>query len=168
MPTTRDSFIPRSPNQEFEEQKEDDDDYDDGGDFRVSGLHVKKLCVFFVLLRQDGQSLSLVVEGGERLSALEDVVDVLYHDALHILEFGVDGAEVPPRPRVRVIFLRLLDVVVEFDEAVGTRDDADAVPVRRVEFVLQVFQIGEGETLGEALLAKGQIHDALFDLIVEN
>ena len=50
--------------------------------------------------------------------ALQDVVDVLDHDPLDVLEFAVQRRQVPPAASVGVRLLGLLDVRVEFDKRV--------------------------------------------------
>jgi len=40
--------------------------------------------------------------------------------------------------------------------------------VGRIEFILKILQVSEGEPFRESLLAERQIHDALFNLVVED
>ena len=52
----------------------------------------------------------MFVHTRQSLTALQDIVDILNHDSLHILQFVVDVVDVSARSRVGVRFLRLLNV----------------------------------------------------------
>ena len=55
--------------------------------------------------------LTLLLTGQLR-SPLQDVVDILHHDTLYVVQFSVDVVQVPTRPTVHERLLRLLDVRV--------------------------------------------------------
>ena len=52
----------------------------------------------------------MFVHTRQSLTALQDIVDILNHDSLNILQFVVDVVDVSARSRVGVRFLRLLNV----------------------------------------------------------
>lgn len=49
---------------------------------------------------------------GEGLASLQHLLDVRYHDPLHVLQLRVDAAKIPSRSAVDVRLLGFLDVCV--------------------------------------------------------
>lgn len=90
-------------------------------------------CTLLVLLRKHRQVLRLRVKLREDCAALQYIVNVLHHDALHVLQLIVDVADVPSTIGQR--FLGFLDVDVELDKLIGSRHRVDLSAVTFVEFL---------------------------------
>lgn len=138
-----------------------------GGDFHVHRPHVEAGRVAFVLLTEHIQIGRLRVEFAQRRAALQDIVEVLHHDPLHVLQFVSELDEVTSNSRVLIVLFRLLRVRVEFDERVRPRHVLHAVAVVLQKFVADVLEKGERLFATERPLAQREEDDAVFDQIVE-
>lgn len=78
---------------------------------------------------------------------------------MHILQLRVDRINIPSPVGER--FLRLLDVNVKLDESVRPRYGVYLPAVVVVEFLSNIFQIIEGDPLGEHLITEYQIADLI-------
>lgn len=138
---------------------------DDAGDgaLHVHGSAVELRGAFLVLLGKHRKVLCLCVQLRQHRATLQNVVDVLHHDPLHVLQLVVYCVYVSSPVRQR--FLRLLDVNVKLDKLIRPRHRVDLSTVAVVELLRQVLEIVEGDAFGKHFVAQHQVTNVVLDEI---
>lgn len=105
--------------------------------------------------------LVVVVLTRQDCATLQHIVDVLHHDALHILQLCVDVADVAPA--VGQLLFRLLYVHIELYEGVGACHRIDTPPIVRVKLLRQILQVIESQPLRIHFINHHQVADIVLD-----
>lgn len=131
-------------NPEVENDKDEQDQ--SANSFNVHRFSIEIRGVFFIFLRQHRQILCLCIQFRENCTPLEDIINILNHNSLDILELCIDGIDIPAT--ISEGFLCFLDVHIEFNEGIGSRHRIHLSPIILVKFLRNIFQIVECQALG--------------------
>lgn len=156
----------REPLPEESPEEEQHDDRDDAGDWAIllqQQLPVDAdrgaLILGGVLAKTAAHITHLV----KTVAAVQQVVDVLRHRLMHILQLIVEAVEVILRAAVLVELLGALKEAFELGVGVGAHTGVKVLfaLVRALELFAHVFEVGEGQLLGVASLGDADKHEAV-------
>jgi hypothetical protein len=139
-----------SPEEAPEQEQHDDGSYPGNGTVLLEKqLPVDADSRALVLGRVLAQPAAHVAHLVQAVAAVEQVVDVLGHGLVHILELVVEAVHVVLRPAVLVEFLCALEEAFELGVGVRAQARVEVVfaLVRALELLAHVVEIGEGEFL---------------------
>jgi hypothetical protein len=147
-----------SPKEAPEEEQHDDGSYSRNWSVLLEKqLPVDADCRALVLGRVLAQPAAHVAHLVQAVAAVKQVVDVLGHGFVHILELVVESVHVVLRPAILVEFLRALQEAFELGVGVRAQARVEVVfaLVRALELLAHVVEIGEGEFLRVAAFGDG-------------